>query len=175
MHVFSRPDWAGMFNFSTPPLEILIRGTLMYWFIFIVLRVAGRRNIGSLGVADLLVVVLIADAAQNGMSGDYLSVIDGMILVATIVGWTVFVDRSTYHFPSLARILSIDHVCLVRNGKILRQNMKKEAITHEDLMAELRISGIDDLAQVRRAYIEADGSISVLPAKCQERSSTHPP
>ncbi len=169
MGFFASPDWSEMFSPATPPLEILIRGTVMYWFIFILLRIAGRRNIGALGVADLLVVVLIADAAQNGMSGEYVSIVDGMILVGTIVGWTVFIDHATYHIPPLARFLSIDHVCLVRNGQLVRRNMRREAITHEDLMAELRLKGVDDLAAVRRAYIEADGTISVLPARSKPR------
>ncbi|HLR13957.1 MAG TPA: YetF domain-containing protein [Burkholderiaceae bacterium] len=163
-----------MFSFSTPPLELLVRGSAMYWFIFVLLRVAGRRNIGSLGVADLLVVVLIADAAQNGMSGDYMSILDGMILVAVIVGWTVFVDRSTYHLPVLARLLSIDHICLVKDGRIIRHNMQREAITMEDLTAELRESGLDDIAQVRRAYIEADGNISILPYRSRQEQPSQP-
>lgn len=65
MSLLATPNWSEMFALSVPPLEIVIRGSLMYWFILILLRVAGRRDIGSLGVADMLVLVLIADAAQN--------------------------------------------------------------------------------------------------------------
>ncbi|QWF52372.1 DUF421 domain-containing protein [Bordetella hinzii] len=162
MNLFTSPDWPEMFAFSVPPLEILVRGTAMYWFIFILLRVAGRRDIGSLGVADMLVLVLIADAAQNGMAGDYTSVTDGMLLVATIVGWAVIVDRLTYSVPLLARLLSSDRICLVRDGVIARRNLRREYITEEELMSELRLKGVEHLSEVRRAYIEADGNISVL-------------
>ena len=86
------PDWSAMFTFSVSPVEIIIRGSIVYWFIFVLLRVAGRRDLGSFGVADMLVLVLIADAAQNAMAGEYTSIVDGLILVATIVGWTVVVD-----------------------------------------------------------------------------------
>ncbi|HET8598495.1 MAG TPA: YetF domain-containing protein [Castellaniella sp.] len=168
MNLFASPDWSEMFTFSVPPLEIVIRGSLTYWFIFVVLRMAGRRDIGSLGVADMLVLVLIADAAQNGMAGEYVSVIDGMILIATIVGWTVLIDRVIYSVPALSRALAVEHVCLVRDGTLVRRNMRREAITEAELMSELRLQGIDSLARVRRAYIEADGNISVLKASGQD-------
>jgi uncharacterized membrane protein YcaP (DUF421 family) len=162
MNLLASPDWSTLFTFSAPPLETVIRGSLMYWFIFALLRVAGRRDIGSLGVADMLVLVLVADAAQNGMAGEYTSVIDGMILVGTIIGWTVLIDRAVYSIPALSKALSIDHICLIRDGTLIRRNLRREAITEAELMSELRLQGIDQLALVRRAYIEADGNISVL-------------
>ncbi|SAI06924.1 Protein of uncharacterised function (DUF421) [Bordetella ansorpii] len=157
-----QPDWAGMFAFSIPPLEIFLRGTLVYWFILVLLRAAGRRDVGSLGVADMLVLVLIADAAQNAMAGDYKSVPDGMVLVATIVGWTWAIDRAGYHFPRLDRLLAPPRVCLVRDGQIQMRNLRREYVTREELMAELRLKGVDDLSSVRRAYMESNGEISVL-------------
>jgi uncharacterized membrane protein YcaP (DUF421 family) len=163
MSFASSPDWAGMFSFSMSPLELIIRGSLMYWFIFFLLRAGGRRDVGSLGVADMLVLVLIADAAQNGMAGSYDSVLDGMILVATLVGWTAAVDRIVFHFPVLARLLTAKRVCLIQNGTIAKRNMRREFITEEELMSELRQQGFEDVAQVGRAYIEPDGNISVIP------------
>jgi uncharacterized membrane protein YcaP (DUF421 family) len=168
MNLLTSPDWSGMFTFSVPPLEIVVRGSLMYWFIFVLLRVAGRRDIGSLGVADMLVLVLIADAAQNGMAGEYTSAVDGMILIATIVGWTVLIDRAVYSIPALSRALAVEHVCLVRDGTLVRRNLRREAITEAELMSELRLQGIESLSLVRRAYIEADGNISVLKAGGQD-------
>jgi uncharacterized membrane protein YcaP (DUF421 family) len=156
------PNWSAVFSFSMSPLELIVRGTLMYWFIFILLRVAGRRDVGSLGVADMLVLVLIADAAQNGMAGEYTSIVDGMVLVATIIGWTMAVDRIAYFVPAVGRLLSADRVCLVRDGAVARRNLRREYITEEELMNELRLKGVEELSEVRRAYMEADGNISVL-------------
>ncbi|HYG42932.1 MAG TPA: YetF domain-containing protein [Bordetella sp.] len=155
-------DWPELFRLTVPPLELIVRGSLMYWFILVVLRMAGRRDVGSLGVADMLVLVLIADAAQNGMAGQYQSITDGAILVATIVGWVALIDRLTFFLPWLGRLLEADKVCLVRDGQMLRRNMRREYITPEELMSELRQHGFEDLSSVRRAYIEPDGNISVL-------------
>jgi len=156
------PDWASLFGFSVSPIEIVLRGSVVYWVIFTLLRVAGRRDIGSMGVADMLVLVLIADAAQNAMAGEYTSITDGLILVATIVGWTHLIDRLTYAFPRLSNFLSPDRVCLVRDGIILVRNLRRESITEEELRAELRLKGVDDLSGVRRVYMESTGEISVL-------------
>ncbi|VCU70792.1 hypothetical protein PIGHUM_02869 [Pigmentiphaga humi] len=156
------PDWSEMFSLSVAPLEIVIRGSIIYWFILILLRVAGRRDVGSMGVADMLVLVLIADAAQNAMAAEYRSIIDGMVLVATIVGWSVIVDRLAYFVPSIGQLLTSSRVLLVRDGTLERRNLRREYITVDELMSELRLKGIDELGQVRRCYIEADGNISVL-------------
>lgn len=156
------PDWSTMFTFSISPLEIIVRGSIVYWFIFVLLRVAGRRDIGSFGVADMLVLVLIADAAQNAMAGEYKSIVDGVVLVSTIVGWTVAVDRVGYFFKPVSRLLAADRVCLIHDGLIVRRNLRREYITEAELMAELRLKGVDRVQDVRRAYMEADGNISVL-------------
>lgn len=156
------PDWSAMFTFSISPLEIFIRGSIVYWFIFVLLRIAGRRDIGSFGVADMLVLVLIADAAQNAMAGEYKSIVDGLVLVSTIVGWTVLVDRVGYFFKPVGRLLSSNKVCLVHDGVLAKRNLRREYITEEELMSELRLKGIESLAQVHRAYMESDGNVSVL-------------
>ncbi|CAM4019123.1 DUF421 domain-containing protein [Bordetella muralis] len=157
-----QPDWTTMFSLSMSPLEIIIRGSMMYWFIFLLLRMAGRRDVGSVGIADMLVLVLIADAAQNGMAGQYESITDGMILVATIIGWTVAIDRLAYYVKPIGRLLTADRVCLVQDGQIRTRNLRKEFITKDELLSELRQQGVDDVNEVHRAYIEADGNISVI-------------
>lgn len=155
-------NWPDLFRLTVPPLELIVRGSAMYWFILIVLRIAGRRDIGSMGVADMLVLVLIADAAQNGMAGQYQSITDGAILVTVIVGWVALIDRLTYFLPWLDKLLEPRQICLVRDGRMLRRNMRREYITTEELLSELRQQGCHGLADVRRAYIEPDGNISVL-------------
>lgn len=155
-------NWHELFRFTVPPLEIILRGSVMYWMILVLLRVAGRRDVGSLGVADMLVLVLVADAAQNAMAGQYTSITDGIILVATIVCWVALIDRVAYLVPAFGHMLKSDPICLVRDGVPLRRNMRREYITLPELMSELRQQGVNDLSKVRRAYIETDGNISVL-------------
>ena len=87
-------DLAALFRITVDPLEIVVRGTVMYWFLFALFRFVLRRDVGSIGIADVLLVVLIADASQNAMAGGYASITDGCLLVATIASSTG--PRSTF-------------------------------------------------------------------------------
>jgi uncharacterized membrane protein YcaP (DUF421 family) len=156
-------DWGKLFTFDTPVLEILVRGTLTYLAILVMLRVVGRRETGSVGITNLLTVVLLADAAQNAMAGEYTSIPDGVLLVGTIVFWSWFLDWAKYRWPGFARIVEPPALPLVKDGRLLVRNLRQEMITREELMSQLRLQGVDDLAQVKRAYIESDGRISVVP------------
>jgi uncharacterized membrane protein YcaP (DUF421 family) len=113
-------------------------------------------------MADLIVVVLIADAAQNAMAGEYKTVPDGMVLIATIVFWSFFIDRLAYYCPSVRPLLQPPQLCIVKDGRMQRRQMRRESLTPEELESELRQKGIEDISEVRRAYIESDGSISVI-------------
>src|SRR5258706_14982666 len=94
--------WDQLFGFSVPPLELVVRGTAMFFFLWLLFRVVIKRRIGAIGMADLLVLVIIADAAQNGMGGKYTSVTDAGVLVSTIVQWDYLFDWITIPLPALS-------------------------------------------------------------------------
>lgn len=158
---FSPVDWTKVFIPETPLLEIVVRGTVVYLALFWLLRFF-RRQSGGLSVSDLLVIVLIADAAQNAMAGEYRSVPDGVLLVAVILGWSFGLDWLGQCFPAFERLVHPGPVPLVRDGRMIRRNMRSELITEVELMTQLREQGIERLADVRAAYIEGDGRISVI-------------
>ena len=157
-------DWDSIFVPDVPVGEIILRGTLVYLALFFVLRVS-RRETGGVGISDLLVIVLVADASQNAMAGEYQSLTDGLILVSTIVFWDFFLDWLGYRFARVERLLRPPPLLLVRNGSMLRQNMKRELISEEELMEKLREQGISRLEEVKRCYMEGDGQVSVVRAK----------
>jgi len=154
-------DWKAVFVPEVALLEIVLRGTLVYLLLFFVLRVL-RREAGALGISDLLVVVLIADAAQNAMSSEYKSVTEGAVLVGTIMAWDYSLDWLGYRFPAFARVLRPAPLPLVKDGRALRQNMRKEMISMEELMSQLREQGVEHLSEVKRCYLEGDGHVSVI-------------
>lgn len=147
---------------NTSPLEIVIRGTIVYLFIFLLLRVVLKRQSGSFSMNDLLVLVLIADASQNAMAGNYQSIADGLLLVATIVFWSYFVDWLGYHFKWIEHFIEPPPLLLIKDGNLQRRNMRRELITTSELLTHLREQGIDDICRVKEAYMEADGSFSVV-------------
>lgn len=154
-------DWQSVFVPSLSLFEIVLRGSLIYLFLFIVLRVL-RRGPGAIGISDLLVVVLIADAAQNAMGSEYKSVTEGVVLVLTIVGWDYLFDWVGFRIPALRPILRPSALLLVKNGKVQRRNLRKEMISEEELMGELREQGVENLDDVKLSFMEANGHISVV-------------
>ena len=155
-------DWSEVFGLSVPPLELIVRGTVLYWFIFVLFRVVLRRGVGGIGIADVLLLVLIADAAQNGLTGNYRSVTEGMILVATIIGWSVGFDWLAYRFPRLAALIEPRPLPLVVDGRMNRHNMRLELLSEQELLAKLREQGVERVEDVRRATMESDGTVSVI-------------
>src|ERR1044072_3357884 len=116
-------DWKSVFIPSVHIAEIFLRGTIIYLFLFFLLRIL-RREAGAIGISDLLVIVLIADAAQNAMAGEYKSITEGVVLVATIVFWDYFLDWLGYRFPKIRRLLQPAPLLLVKDGHMLKHTIR---------------------------------------------------
>jgi uncharacterized membrane protein YcaP (DUF421 family) len=155
-------DWEELFVPSTSLVEIVVRGTLMYLALFFLLRVVLKRQSGGVSITDILVIVLIADAAQNGMAGEYTSITEGLLLVGTILAWSFVIDWIAFHVPVFERFLSPPPLKLVENGRLLRRNLRKEYVTEDELMGQIRLKGLRHLNQVQAAFMESDGDISVI-------------
>ena len=151
-----------LFAVRMPVLELVVRGTVLYWFLFLLFRFVLRRDVGQLGVADVLLLVLIADASQNAMAGGYETITEGLILVSTIAGWNRLLDWLAFHSRTAARFIEPPTVLLVRNGRALLKNMQAELLSMEDLQSQLRQQGIESVREVKRAYLESDGRLSVI-------------
>ena len=158
-------DWSALFGLSLSPLELIVRGTAMYWFLFLLFRVVIRRRVGAVGISDVLLLVIIADASQNAMSGDYQSISDGMILVATILAWNMLVDWLTYASPRMEKLLQPAPLLLIDRGKVLRKHLRTEFVSEDELRAKLREHGVTEYAQVEKAHMESDGELSVIKRK----------
>jgi uncharacterized membrane protein YcaP (DUF421 family) len=166
-------DWKSVFVPSIHLAEIFLRGTIVYLFIFFLLRIL-RREAGAIGISDLLVVVLIADAAQNAMASDYKSITEGVVLVGTIVFWDYFLDWLGYRFPKVRRLIQPAPLLLVKDGRMIRQNMKQEMITEEELTSLLREQGAESIKEVKKCYLEGDGHISVIKKRRDDGDEKEP-
>lgn len=158
-------DWTSVLVPSIGIAEIILRGTIMYLGLFAVLRFMGRRQAGNFGPADLLVIVLIADAAQNGLGKEYGSVTEGLTLVLTIVCWEYLIDWLQYRFPSLRRILTTPSLTLIENGRLNRANLRHELLTEDELRSQLREKEVMAYEEVKLAKLEGDGRLSVIKAQ----------
>ena len=161
MYALTQIDWKSILIPSMSLAEIFLRGTFVYLLLLFLLRIL-RREAGAVGISDLLVVVLIADAAQNAMGSEYKSITEGAVLIATIAGWDYFLDWLGYRFPRVRRLLRPAPLLLIKNGRMLKRNLRQEMITEEELLGQLREQGIDQVNKVKKCYLEGDGHISVI-------------
>ncbi len=143
-------------------MELVVRATIMYLVLVGLLRFMLKRQAGGIGTTDVLVIVLLAEVAGNGFAAEYKSVVEGTVLVGTILFWSYMLEWAAHRFPTIERLIHPQTLLLIENGKMLRKNMRAELVTKEELMAQLREEGIEDCTQVKRACMEADGMISVI-------------
>lgn len=155
-------DWRAIFVPQNSLIDPLIRGTIMYLGILAMLRLVLRRQIGGIGPADVLVIVLIAEVAGNSIAPNEQSVGEGLLLVGTILFWSYLMEWLQSRFPGFQRLMRDPKLKLIDNGRMLRRNMRREFVTSEELMAQVREKGLEDCSRVKSAYLEADGSISII-------------
>ena len=155
-------DLVDVFGMTMPVLELVLRGSVMYWALVLVFRLILRRDAGSMGITDFLFIVLLGDAAQNGMIGQASSATDALVLIATLVVWNVLIDWAAFRFPAVERLFAPPRLCLVRDGRLDRRNMRRQFISLDELMSKVRQEGLEDLSHVKRMYLESDGEISLI-------------
>lgn len=155
-------DWGEIFGLSVAPLELIVRGSAMYLFLFALFRVVIKRRVGAVGMADILILVIVADAAQNGMAGEYRSVTEGFILVGTIVGWNMLIDWLSFAVPAMRKLLEPPPLLLIDNGRILWRHLRLELVSEDELKSKLREHGVTDPRDVAKAFMEPDGQVTVI-------------
>jgi uncharacterized membrane protein YcaP (DUF421 family) len=163
-------DWRQIFEPALGLGEMVVRGTIIYLSLFLVLRFVAHRQAGHFGTADLLVIVLIADAAQNGFGKDYTSVTEAIVLVITIVGWDYLIDWLAWRSEGLRPWLKVPALTLIEHGRIIDDNLRREMFSHDDLAGELRANGVRAASEVELARLEQDGRVSVIKRGLSERN-----
>jgi len=168
-------DWGELFKLGVSPLELVIRTTVIYLSLLIVLRVVSRREVGSFELPELLMIVLVADGVQNGMVGEYSSITGAGVIAGTLIGWNYLLDWVTFHSRFARRLIRPAPLKLVEDGRLQRRNMRRELITEEELRNHLRVQGIEDIAEVKLACMEPEGELSVVKKDKGGSAEQHPP
>ena len=144
-------------------MDIVIRATVAYLFILFLMRVVGRRELSSMEPSDVILLVVIGDLVQNGVTQSDYSV-TGIVLAAGTIGLlatlTAFV---TFRWSRIRNVIEGEPVILVEDGKLIERNMKHERLTLEEVMEQARLQqGVESLGDVRWAVLETSGSISIV-------------
>lgn len=152
-----------IFDMSVPWYEILLRTFVVYLTVLVLLRVAGKRELGQMTPFDLVVILVIANAVQNAMTGGDNSLLGGILAASTLTVTNIAVGRWGARLPFFRRIVASQPRLLLNDGKPVTRAMDDENIDIEELEMAAREHGIPDLSGVAAAVLEEDGSISIIP------------
>src|SRR5467141_3741181 len=154
-----------MFTLGLPVAEKILRPIVVYFFLVIGLRLAGKRELAQLNPFDLVVLLTLSNTVQNAIIGDDNSVTGGIIGASTLLVVNYLVVRFLYRHEKLDRFVEGESCLLIENGKILENRLKQEVLTQQELEAAAHKQGFGDLREVERAVLEPSGTNSFTAKK----------
>jgi uncharacterized membrane protein YcaP (DUF421 family) len=146
-------------------MDIVIRAVVMFLFVWLVTRAVGRRELSTLEPFDLILLIVIGDLIQQGVTQNDFSVTGGMLAVGAFAAMTVLFSWLAFRFPRVQPVLEGDPVILVEHGKTIDRNLHKNRITLEELAAQARMNQIAHIDDVDWAVLETSGTISFIPKR----------
>jgi uncharacterized membrane protein YcaP (DUF421 family) len=151
-----------MFSLPVPVLEKVLRTIVVYLFLVVVLRLAGKRELGQFNRFDLVVLLTLSNTLQNAIIGEDNSVVGGLIGAAVLIGFNSLAARAEFSHRWLAVLIEGRPTILIENGRVLTKNLDKEHLTEAELTAVCHKQGITNFHDIERAVLETSGMISVI-------------
>ena len=146
-------------------MDIVVRAIALFSFMFLLTRIMGRRELGSLEPFDLILLIVLGDSIQQGLTQDDYSITGAVIAVGTIAVLQLVVSYSSWKFRWARSFLNGDPIVLIQDGQVIDRNIRRERITHAELAEQARGQQITSLEDVQWAVFEPSGSISFIPKK----------
>lgn len=143
-------------------MEIVIRATIVYFMIWILIRAMGKRELAQLGVFELVLLVTIGDLVQQGVTQEDFSVTGALLAIGTLAFWILVSSYVSFRFAPTRGLIEGNPVIVVRDGRVQREALRVERVTVEELIDAAREQGIPDLRVVRYGVLEASGKFSFL-------------
>jgi uncharacterized membrane protein YcaP (DUF421 family) len=146
-------------------MDIALRAIVLFFFLLLLMRVTGRRELSSLQPFDFILLIVVGDALQQGLTQDDYSVTGAIIAVATIATLQVVLSWVDFRLPFVRPLLEGEPIVLVQDGKVIERNLRRERLTLDDLAEEMRIQQIASLDDVQWAVLETGGQMSFIKKK----------
>jgi uncharacterized membrane protein YcaP (DUF421 family) len=143
-------------------MDIVFRGIFVFFFLYVLMRMMGRRELSSLEPFDLILLIVLGDAVQQGLTQDDYSLTGAFLAIGTIAILQLAVSYANFRFPKLRPVLDGEPIVVVQDGKPIERNMRRERVTIEDLAAAARQQNIAKLDDVQWAVMETSGAISFI-------------
>jgi uncharacterized membrane protein YcaP (DUF421 family) len=144
-------------------MDLAIRAVALFGFVYLLTRIIGRRELSSMEPFDLILLIVIGDAIQQGLTQDDYSVTGALIVIGTFAVLQILVSYVSFRFPRLRPALDGEPIVVVQDGNAIEKNMNRERITVEEVMVEARLQQVASLDQIAWAVLETSGKISIIP------------
>jgi len=144
-------------------MDLTIRAVALFFFVYLLTRIIGRRELSSLEPFDLILLIVIGDAIQQGLTQDDYSVTGALIVIGTFAILQILVSYLSFRFPRLRPALDGEPIVVVQDGRAIEKNMKRERITVDEVMVAARQEQVASLDRIAWAVLETSGKISVIP------------
>jgi uncharacterized membrane protein YcaP (DUF421 family) len=154
--------WQHIFDLQLSVGEKVVRAVLIYLFLIVALRVVGKRELGQTNTLDLVVLLLVANAVQNGIIGDDISVTGAVIGAVSLFAINELFNRSAYSSAFVSRVLEGEPSTLIQKGKPIPRELRRQGISLPELRAIARRQGFDDLGEVETAILETNGVVTMF-------------
>jgi uncharacterized membrane protein YcaP (DUF421 family) len=143
-------------------MDLVLRAAVIWLFVYVVTRAVGKRELNSLEPFDLIMLVVLGDLIQQGVTQDDYSVTGALLVVSTVVLLTTFVSYLNWRVPRLRRYLEGEPIVVVKDGEPIERNMRRERLTVEEIAEEARAQQIASLSEIRWAVLENSGKLSFI-------------
>jgi uncharacterized membrane protein YcaP (DUF421 family) len=146
-------------------MDLTIRAVVLFFFVFQITRIIGRRELSSLEPFDLILLIVMGDAIQQGLTQDDYSVTGALTVIGTFAILQVIVSYVSFRFPRTRPVLDGEPLVIVQDGKAIEKNMRRERITLEEVMVSARQQQVASLDDIAWAVLETSGKVSIIPKR----------
>jgi uncharacterized membrane protein YcaP (DUF421 family) len=152
-----------LFSMSMPWWQFVLRAVLVYVVVMVLVRLSGKRAVGQFTPFDLVLLILIGNAVQNGMNGGDNSLTAAVILSVSLIAFNYGVAFLSARVPAVRRLVEGESVVLVRDGHVFRSVLKRELVSRADFDKAMREAGVSEVDDIQLAELETDGHITIVP------------
>ena len=142
-------------------LYTALRASFVYFFLLLVVRILGKREIGNTSAFDLIVALILGEVVDEIIYGD-VTILQGVTAIVVVAIWHLVNSWASFKSKTIDKLTGASPTVVIKNGEIQRKNLAKERLNEEELLSELRLMGVDDVKEVKRATLEPNGKISVI-------------
>ncbi len=145
-------------------MDIVVRAVVVYFFLLLLIRLSGKRSMAQLTPFDFVLVLIISEAAQQGLSGDDYSLVNSLLLVTALVGIDIGLSLLQQRSQKVRKLLEDVPDVIVSHGRVLSKRMHRARVSEDEVLAAARkLHGLERMEQIRFAVVETDGEISIVP------------